>query len=60
MGHPANAVSWLAGKLADRDRSLRAGVMVMTGTLTPILPIAPGSTYLAAFSTLGAVEKRFA
>ncbi len=59
MGHPANAVAWLAGKLADRGRGLAAGDMVMTGTLTPITPIVRGALYRAAFSTLGAVEKRF-
>jgi len=59
MGHPANAVSWLAGKLADRGRGLKAGQLVMTGTLTPILPIEKGSRYVASFSTLGDVEKTF-
>lgn len=60
MGHPAKAVAWLAGKLADRGKHLQAGQFVMTGTLTPILPIARGSTYVAAFSTLGHVSKHFA
>lgn len=59
MGHPANAVSWLAAKLADRDKHLRAGDIVMTGTLTPILAIEAPATYVATFSTLGAVTKRF-
>ena len=59
MGHPANAVAWLAGKLADRGRSLRAGDLIMTGTLTPILPIEAPAVYRAEFSTLGAVEKKF-
>jgi 2-keto-4-pentenoate hydratase len=60
LGHPANAVAWLAGKLAERDRSLQAGDLVMTGTLTPITPIARGSAYEGAFSTLGTVTKSFA
>lgn len=59
MGHPANAVSWLSGKLADRGKGLKAGQLVMTGTLTPILPIEVGSTYVASFSTLGDVKKTF-
>ena len=50
---PANAVAWLANKLADRGRSLKAGMIVMTGTLTAITPIEPGATYQASFSTLG-------
>ena len=60
LGHPANAVSWLAGKLAQRDLGLKAGDLVMTGTLTPITPIDTGSTYEGAFSTLGSVTKLFA
>lgn len=59
MGHPANALVWLAGKLADRGKGLKAGQIVMTGTLTPILPIEQGSTYVASFSTLGEVRKKF-
>lgn len=59
LGHPARAVAWLAGKLSERGRHLSAGMVVMTGTLTPILPIAAGSTYTGTFSTLGSVEKAF-
>ena len=59
MGHPAKAVAWLAGKLADRDKGLEAGQIVMTGTLTPILPIEKGATYVAKFSTLGEVTASF-
>jgi 2-oxo-3-hexenedioate decarboxylase/2-keto-4-pentenoate hydratase len=60
LGHPANGVAWLANKLAARGRGLRAGMLVMTGTLTPITPIERGATYTGTFSTLGVVEKRFA
>jgi len=59
MGHPAKAVAWLAGKLADRDKGLEAGQIIMTGTLTPILPVEKGATYTAKFSTLGEVTVTF-
>jgi len=59
LGHPANAVAWLARKLHERGKGLKAGMVVMTGTLTPITPIDKGSKYVASFSTLGPVEKRF-
>lgn len=59
MGSPAKAVAWLANKLADRGKGLKAGQLVMTGTLTPITPIERGATYVATFSTLGRVEKTF-
>jgi 2-keto-4-pentenoate hydratase len=59
LGHPANALVWLAAKLSERGRDLPAGALVMTGTLTPILPIERGSTYVGSFETLGRVEKSF-
>jgi 2-keto-4-pentenoate hydratase len=60
MGSPATAVAWLVNKLAERGKGLEAGQLVMTGTLTPITPIEPGSTYVAAFGSLGPVNKSFA
>jgi 2-keto-4-pentenoate hydratase len=59
LGHPANAVAWVARKLAERGRGLTAGMVVMTGTLTPIIPIVRGSSYVGRFSTLGDVETTF-
>ena len=60
LGNPAKAVAWLAAKLSQRGRSLKAGMVIMTGTLTPILPIERGASYVGSFSTLGSVEKAFA
>lgn len=59
MGHPANAIIWLAGKLADRGKGLKAGQFIMTGTLTPLLTIERGSTYTASFSSLGKIDATF-
>lgn len=59
LGHPANAVAWLASKLAARGQVLRAGQLVMTGTLTPILPIERGSLYTASYTNLGTLSMRF-
>ena len=59
LGSPANAVAWLVNKLAERGLGLKAGMIVMTGTLTPITPIEAGSTYTGTFSTMGTVEKKF-
>lgn len=59
MGHPARAIAWLAGKLAERGRSLQAGQIIMTGTLTPMMVIEKSSRYRAKFSTLGPVEMTF-
>ncbi|HEY5487836.1 MAG TPA: fumarylacetoacetate hydrolase family protein [Candidatus Limnocylindrales bacterium] len=60
LGHPAKAVAWVARKLSERGKSLLPGMVVMTGTLTPILPIEAGSSYVGRFATLGVVEKSFA
>jgi 2-keto-4-pentenoate hydratase len=35
LGHPANAVIWLAEELAKRGKNINVGELVMTGTLTP-------------------------
>ena len=59
MGNPANAVVWLARSLQERGRILSAGMLVMTGTITPVIPIERGSLYAALFSTLGSVQKTF-
>ncbi|HEY6058191.1 MAG TPA: hypothetical protein VIV06_09165 [Candidatus Limnocylindrales bacterium] len=59
MGHPAMAVAWLAGKLHERGKRLAAGMLVMTGTLTPVTAMEANVTYSASFSTLGEVEKTF-
>lgn len=59
MDHPARAVSWLAEKLAERNRELEAGQFVMTGTLTPIVTIEKGATYTATFSSLGEIDISF-
>lgn len=36
LGNPLNAVRWLAGFLLDRGRKLRAGDLVMTGSIGPL------------------------
>ena len=36
LGHPLEAVVWLANKLAQRRTGLRAGQIVMTGSMTPV------------------------
>lgn len=59
MGHPARAVSWLAGKLHERGRGLLSGQIVMTGTLTAIQPVVGPSSCRAQFSTLGEVRVDF-
>jgi len=55
LGNPLNSVVWLAAKLAEFGRSLKAGEIVMSGSFTRQFPIHPGDTIRADFSGVGAV-----
>ena len=56
LGHPAAAVAWFVGKLAERGRGLPAGSLVLPGALTEAFPIAPGDSVVASFDRIGSVE----
>ena len=58
LDHPLNSVAWLARKLGEYGRSLRAGELVMTGSLVRQFPLAPGDRARASFSGIGTVEVR--
>jgi len=58
LDHPLNSVAWLARKLGEYGRSLRAGEVVMTGSLVRQFPLAPGDRAWASFSGVGMVEVR--
>lgn len=59
LGSPANALAWLANRLADHGQSLRAGDLVLAGSLTPLVPIGPGDHFEAVFDHLGSVRLSF-
>ncbi len=56
LGNPLQSVPWLAGKLGAYGRKLRAGDIVMTGSLVRQFPLAPGDRARAVFSGIGEVE----
>jgi 2-keto-4-pentenoate hydratase len=56
LGDPLNSVAWLAGKLATRGLSLKAGDMIMTGSFVRQFPLSPGDRARAEFSGIGPVE----
>jgi 2-keto-4-pentenoate hydratase len=56
LGHPLNSVVWLAAKLAEFGRSLKAGEIIMSGSFTRQFPIKPGDKIRCEFSGIGAVE----
>ena len=59
MGHPLEALAWLANQLSAAGETLRAGEVVTTGTCTGFQPVAPGDAVAADFGALGRVEVRF-
>jgi 2-keto-4-pentenoate hydratase len=60
LGDPARAVAWLANKLAENHQSLKAGEIVLPGSMTPIYPVGAGDSVEAAFEALESVSVRFA
>jgi 2-keto-4-pentenoate hydratase len=56
LGNPLNSVVWLAAKLAEFGRSLKAGEIIMSGSFTRQFPIRPGDSIRCEFSGIGAVE----
>jgi 2-keto-4-pentenoate hydratase len=56
MGSPLNALAWLANKLAEAETPLRAGMIVMTGSMVPIQFPAPGDRAVVAVDGLGTAE----
>ena len=60
LDDPLNSVVWLARKLSEYGRNLRAGEVVMTGSLVRQFPFAAGDRAWAGFSGIGTVEVRIA
>jgi 2-keto-4-pentenoate hydratase len=60
MGDPLRALLWLAQVSADMGDPLRAGEVVLSGALGPMVAVAPGDRVRAELSTLGSVEVAFA
>ena len=59
LGGPKFVIAWLANWLGARGKTLKAGTVVLTGSLSEILPANKGDRFTAEFSPLGEVEVRF-
>jgi 2-oxo-3-hexenedioate decarboxylase/2-keto-4-pentenoate hydratase len=56
MGHPFNAVAWLANALIARGQSLRAGQIVLCGSVVETQWLAPGDCAVVDIDTLGTLQ----
>jgi 2-oxo-3-hexenedioate decarboxylase/2-keto-4-pentenoate hydratase len=52
---PLGALAWLADTAVTRGRPLRAGMVVITGSVIPTLPIAVGETFTFTLDGAGSV-----
>ena len=58
LGNPLQAARWLADTLCERGIPLRAGDVVMTGALGPMVSLTSGDHVFADFGDLGTIETR--
>ncbi|HTO44528.1 MAG TPA: fumarylacetoacetate hydrolase family protein [Burkholderiales bacterium] len=59
MGHPFEALAWLANSLARRGRGLRTGEFVFTGSVVETKWVQPGDKVVMTIDGLGTVEAVF-
>jgi 2-oxo-3-hexenedioate decarboxylase/2-keto-4-pentenoate hydratase len=59
LGHPHNALAWLANHLAADGKTLRAGEIVLTGSLVQTVWLNAGDAVVMELSGLGSVAVGF-
>ena len=60
LGHPHNALAWLANHLAADGKGLRAGEIVLTGSLVKTIWLNAGDSVVMKLAGLGNVSATFA
>jgi 2-keto-4-pentenoate hydratase len=59
LGHPHNALAWLANHLAAEGKGLHQGQLVLTGSLVKTVWLKPGDRVAMELTGLGKVEAEF-
>jgi len=60
QGHPAEAVAWLANTLGGFGIPFLEGEVILSGSLAPLVPAAPGDHFQLTIEGLGGASLRFA
>lgn len=60
QGHPAEAVAWLANTLGRLGIPFKAGEVILSGSLGPLLPATPGDRFDLQLSGIGRASITFA
>jgi 2-keto-4-pentenoate hydratase len=60
LGDPVNALAWLARAALAVGAPLKAGEIVLSGALGPMVDVRPGTAVRAEITQLGRVEAVFA
>jgi 2-keto-4-pentenoate hydratase len=58
LGHPLRAAYWLACTMTARGQPLRAGEVILSGALGPMVPVQTGDLVQARIGALGAISCR--
>ncbi|MBN8285178.1 2-oxopent-4-enoate hydratase [Zoogloea sp.] len=59
QGSPANAVAWLANTLGALGIPFRAGEVILSGSQSPLVPVADGDELVCTVEGLGSCRVRF-
>ncbi|TDF64939.1 2-oxopent-4-enoate hydratase [Cupriavidus sp. L7L] len=59
LGHPANAVAWLANTLGKLGMTLKAGEVILSGSLAAMVPVAAGDQLRISLGGIGSAGVRF-
>lgn len=59
LNSPVNCVAWLANTLGSYGIALKAGEVIMSGSLVPLEPVEAGDSMVVSIGGMGSVSARF-